>query len=186
MPRRRQDPIEFRIRAKRIPRGMKPRDYLESIYVATAGIDLPDNLKVELFWRNPETKNGRSRNWQSADFETAVSESNAGFSSALRAVIQRKIDGVRSLPMPERMKVTRKKPASKRKRIPLKRVRVKRKRMVRARPSPRTGKKRTAQSKMLRHGQSVRPLVRVDGRSQRKPRQQPRGKDGRFIKRRKR
>ncbi len=108
MPRKHQAPIEFRIKALSVPRGTDPKLYLRSLLTGIDSGELPRGVKVELFWRNPETKSGRSKNWQSDDFITAVSESNAGFASSLRAVIQRKLyDGVRH-EAPAEMIVTKK------------------------------------------------------------------------------
>jgi hypothetical protein len=109
MPRKIQTPIEFRIRALKVPLSMSPDTYLRSLLDGLRSGELPRGVGVELYWRNPETHSGRSKNWQSDDFLNAVAESNGGFASALERVIKRKLSGDEMMPPPKRMVVRKKK-----------------------------------------------------------------------------
>jgi hypothetical protein len=108
MPRKIQTPIEFRIRALKVPRSMNPTAYLRSLLDGMQSGELPRGVGVELYWRNPETHSGRSKNWQSDDFLNAIAESNGGFASALERVIKRKLAGGEQMPPPKEMKVRKK------------------------------------------------------------------------------
>jgi hypothetical protein len=108
MPRKIQTPIEFRLRALAVPRSMNPTTYLRSLLYGMQSGELPRGVKVELYWRNPETHSGRSKNWQSDDFLNAIAESNGGFASALERVINRKLAGGEQMAPPKEMKVRKK------------------------------------------------------------------------------
>lgn len=112
MPRKIQTPIEFRIRALKVPRSMSPPNYLRSLLDGMQSGELPRGVKVELYWRNPETHSGRSKNWQSDDFLNAIAESNGGFASALERVIKRKLSGGEQAPPPKKMVVRKKRKAT--------------------------------------------------------------------------
>jgi hypothetical protein len=87
---------------------MNPKTYLRSLLDGMQSGELPRGVKVELYWRNPETHSGRSKNWQSDDFLNAIAESNGGFASALERVINRKLAGGEQMPPPKEMKVRKK------------------------------------------------------------------------------
>lgn len=159
MPRQLNTPIEFRIRALKVPRGVSGKSYLRTLLdsMSTPENPLPRGFQVELFWRNPEVSAGRSKNWQSNDFLSAVSDSNAGFASALRGVIQRKLYGGVQHEAPKKMMVRKKRKG-------VRKYEIKKRRTI----------KRVS-----------RGIVRAPAPA-RKPRKPYRGADGRFKKRPKR
>ncbi len=125
MPRKRRNaPLDLRIRALRVPRTMSPDTYLRSLLRGMESGDLPRGLDVELYWRNPETRSGRSKNWQSGAFLDVVADSSEGFSTLLRRVLQRRLHGGIQRVKPVRPKVRRKpQQKTKRKLKPFRKVR---------------------------------------------------------------
>lgn len=186
MPRKRQAPIEFRIKALKVPRGTDSVRYLRSLLTGMDTGILPRGVQVELFWRNPETMSGRSKDWQSDDFLNAVSESNAGFASALRTVIQRKIyGGFRPAP-PEKMIVRKKRKPVKGKfkkqtllkktaRVKTKRASKLRKAVAKSRQPIGRRRKSATQGPVPQTGKGILPVVRRRRRVARRGRS-PKGK----------
>lgn len=85
--------INFRIQALKVPRGIRPDDYLRALLRSMETGSLPRGLDVQLHWQNPETRSGRSKGWQSDAFLEAVADSSEGFNTLLRRVIQRRLHG---------------------------------------------------------------------------------------------
>lgn len=101
MPRgryRRTNPLEIRVVALRIPKSrVSPLGYLRALLQAVDTETLPRGWQVELHWRNRETSAGRTAEWQNGPWSEVLADSNAnglGFSTALRRILQRKIQEV--------------------------------------------------------------------------------------------
>ena len=90
--RRRKNPLQLKIRPVSIPRGIATQEFLEVLHGAVRGGDLPDDWEVEISWRNPATKKGRSAHWQTNDFAQAISESSSGFATAVEHAIESKME----------------------------------------------------------------------------------------------
>ena len=93
MPRkkRKQSRIELRIQAVKRPKRMKPTTFYAALLRAMDSGEMPRGIDVQLHWRNPETISGRSREWQSDEFMTALEDSSEGFSTLVRRAIQRQL-----------------------------------------------------------------------------------------------
>lgn len=94
MPRKNNEnnPLQISIRAKSLPKSIKPKRYLQRLMeVISEGRELPSGWDVELSWRNPKTKHGHTKRWQTADFETAVSDSRAGFNALVFDALSRRL-----------------------------------------------------------------------------------------------
>lgn len=89
--RKRKNPLQVRIQLVNKPVRMKPKTYLRTLLQAISTGEMPDGLEVELHWRNPATRQGRTKNWQSDEFTNAISESSAGFAGVVRRSIERKL-----------------------------------------------------------------------------------------------
>jgi hypothetical protein len=85
------NPLQIRLRARSIPKISPKRFYQRLIQHMTQGRPLPDSWIVEIGWRNPATKYGRTRRWQYDDFESAVSDSRAGFNDLLHDALVRRL-----------------------------------------------------------------------------------------------
>jgi hypothetical protein len=97
-----KNPLQISMRAISLPRGTSPKKYLTRLlqHIKT-GDPLPPSWDVEISWRNPGVHSGRSKNWQTDDFESAVSESSDGFNSIVAEAIHRKL---RRLPLEQERK----------------------------------------------------------------------------------
>lgn len=91
MPRKRNARLEIRVQLLKKPRSMDPDSYLRAILRGVDTGTLPRGLDVELHWRNPETRSGRSRQWQSGPFSEVIQDSSQGFGTVLRRMIQRRM-----------------------------------------------------------------------------------------------
>jgi hypothetical protein len=81
----RKNPLQTKIRARSLPRGVTPDIYRRTlIAVARGEREMPDGWEVDISWRNPATKKGRSRHWQTDEFSSAIENSNSGFSTAVQ------------------------------------------------------------------------------------------------------
>lgn len=110
--RRKPRPIQVRIRRESLPRGVSPDEYWSTLReAASSGGELPDDWEVRIEWRNPTTKTGRSKDWQSNDFSQAIGESSAGFAMVVGNAIDQKISDLGIDAGPRRRKA--KKPAAK-------------------------------------------------------------------------
>lgn len=80
MRKRRRNPLQVRVNAIRLPKRLKRSTYLKRLLDAiSSGEDLPRGWQVEIEWRNPATKNGKTKHWQADDFVDALANSSAGF-----------------------------------------------------------------------------------------------------------
>lgn len=94
MPRKtnKNNPLQVRMRARSLPKGTTPKKYLQRlIQHITEGRPLPESWDVEIGWRNPETKIGRTRKWRYDGFEDAISDSREGFVSLIQDVLVRRL-----------------------------------------------------------------------------------------------
>ncbi len=88
----RKNPLQIRVEAISIPKRIKPLVYMrELIHAVDTGEDLPRGWSVDIHWRNPATRSGRTRHWQSDEFSGAVADSSAGFRTLLRRMLVRKL-----------------------------------------------------------------------------------------------
>lgn len=86
------NPLQIRLRARSLPKGVSPKRYLQRLIKhMTEGQPLPESWDVELGWRNPKTKHGMTRKWRYDDFESAVSDSREGFNALLHDVLVRRL-----------------------------------------------------------------------------------------------
>jgi hypothetical protein len=100
------NPLEFTFRRVRGPAGATQREILQAaLYKIEHGEDKPGWEIGELGWRNPETQQGRSKNWQYADVQEALGASSKGFGDLLRAYLEGEIE---SRQAPPRRRRTRK------------------------------------------------------------------------------
>lgn len=90
------NPLQLRLQAVSIPKGVTPERYLKGLLRATVTGELPRNWEVLIHWRNPATAHGRTKNWQSSEFTEALGDSSAGFTSTVRLMIQQKLMELRS------------------------------------------------------------------------------------------
>lgn len=66
---RRVNPLQLRVRAVSLPKRLKPVTYLKTlIHSLDTGEPLPSSWDVEIHWRNPKTRSGRTRHWQNDEF----------------------------------------------------------------------------------------------------------------------
>ena len=61
--------------------------YLTGLKRAVRTGVMPEDWEVNLSWRNPDTKKGRTKEWQTGDFETVLAESNDGFRKAVMNIL---------------------------------------------------------------------------------------------------
>jgi hypothetical protein len=98
MAKQRRNPLEISIRALSLPKGVKPARFIrELIRASDTGEDLPRGWDVEIGWRNPATRSGRTRHWQFDEFSAAVADSSPGFNTLLRRILVRKLARARGL-----------------------------------------------------------------------------------------
>ena len=98
MPRKNNDnnPLQIKLRAKSLPRTVTPTKYYQRLLqFLTEGRELPRAWIIELHWRNPGTKHGMTKRWRFDDFESAVSDSRAGFNALLEDAIRRRLVRIR-------------------------------------------------------------------------------------------
>lgn len=91
---KRSNPLQVRIQARSVPKGMSPKQYLRALLRATSGAELPRGVEVELHWRNPKTKNGKTKIWRHEEFEDAIAGSSLGFVNVVRRAIMRRLGRV--------------------------------------------------------------------------------------------
>jgi hypothetical protein len=61
---------------------------------------LPEDWEIDLSWRNPETKKGRSANWQEGEFMEVVQSSSKGFTTVLKRILRQSLAKARREPLP--------------------------------------------------------------------------------------
>lgn len=86
------NPLQIRIEAVSIPARMSPQSYLKHLlnYVRH-GVEFPRGMEVNLHWRNPETKQGRTKNWQEDEFQDAFIDCSEGFRGMVEGAILRQL-----------------------------------------------------------------------------------------------
>ena len=93
MPRKsnRNNLLQIRVKARSIPKSVKPKRYLQILLDVIDGRrnDVPPLWDVALFWRNPGTKHGLTRLWREDSFTDAVNESRSGFVQIVRSELVR-------------------------------------------------------------------------------------------------
>lgn len=88
--------LQVRIEALSVPARMKPETYLKTLLNVLGGRqEMPENLDVELHWRNPNTRQGRTKQWQSGEYTEVLTDSSSGFSSVVRRAIEGQLKKVR-------------------------------------------------------------------------------------------
>lgn len=98
MPRKnnRNNPLQLSLKARSLPKGVTPKKYFGRLLDHIRfGTPLPASWNVEVSWRNPGTKSGRTRRWQTDNFEDAVADSREGFNALLYDAIYRKFRSAR-------------------------------------------------------------------------------------------
>lgn len=86
-----RNPLQLKLRARSLPRGVTPRKYFGALLNHIKyGAALPESWEVEVGWRNPKTRAGRTKRWQYDDFENAVADSREGFNALLYDAIARR------------------------------------------------------------------------------------------------
>ena len=86
------NPLQIRLKARSLPRNLSPKRYYQRLIQAiTEGRELPASWVVEIGWRNPGTKHGRTKRWQYDDFESAVADSREGFNMLLHDALLRRL-----------------------------------------------------------------------------------------------
>lgn len=96
MGKKRKNPLKIQVKPISLPRSVTPTRFFRGlIHALDTGQDLPRSWDVEISWRNPNTRSGRSRYWQTDDFNDAIADSSAGFSRLLRRMLVRRLRGVR-------------------------------------------------------------------------------------------
>lgn len=82
------NPLQIKIDVVSLPRRVKPETFHKRLLAAIdSGEDLPRGWNVQISWRNPATKNGRTKNWQTDEFTDALSNSSAGFRNVAKRAI---------------------------------------------------------------------------------------------------
>lgn len=80
------------MQAVSLPRRVKPEAYLRALIRSVdTGESLPRGWEVQIHWRNPATRSGRTRYWQDDEFAGAVADSSAGFNTLLRRMLVRRL-----------------------------------------------------------------------------------------------
>ena len=88
--RRKPRPLNLKVHVVNLPEGTTKGEYLSALAEAVLTHELPDGYEVELSWKNPTTKKGRSREWQAGEFTEVLSDSAAsspGFAMAVSNAI---------------------------------------------------------------------------------------------------
>ena len=84
MPRKNNDknPLQIRLQTDSLPKSVTPKQYYRRLLEhIVKGTPLPSKWEVNLSWRNPNTLLGRTKDWQTDDFESAIADSRSGFVS---------------------------------------------------------------------------------------------------------
>lgn len=92
------NPLQIRVKAASLPRGVTPRRYVGVLldFIDGDRDELPMGWDVRLAWRNPRTISGRTKHWQVDSFEDAIGESRSGFVSIVRSALVRALKAVQS------------------------------------------------------------------------------------------
>jgi hypothetical protein len=100
MKKTRNNPLQIKIKAQAMPVGVGSEEYLTTLLESVDSGVLPEDWDISIAWRNPATKQGRSRQWQEDEFMGALAASSSGFMTAVKRVIRRGLAKVRREPLP--------------------------------------------------------------------------------------
>jgi len=87
-----------------VPRGVDPETYVLTLIEAAENEHLPSKWDIELRWRNPDTKRGRTQEWQSGEMLEVLNDSASGwgpgFATVVVRVLLRELARIRREPLP--------------------------------------------------------------------------------------
>lgn len=81
--------IEVNISKISIPEGTTRKQYFQTLKRGLSDGELPDGWEIDIAWRNPDTKVGRSKDWQQGDWQSVLEASTEGFKQVVKNVIKR-------------------------------------------------------------------------------------------------
>jgi hypothetical protein len=85
---RRSNPLQINVHKVALPPGVTASEYFAGLKKAVKTKTLPDGWEVDIEWRNPATKQGATRNWQSGEWGDVLRNSRAGFATVLNRIIK--------------------------------------------------------------------------------------------------
>lgn len=86
------NPLNIRVQAVSLPKKTSPKLYLQKLLrFIDNGEPLPRSWDVRLHWQNPETRAGRTKDWQEDYFQDAIENSRSGFVGIVRGSILRQL-----------------------------------------------------------------------------------------------
>lgn len=86
------NPLQMKLRVNNLPKNVSAKRFHQRlIQHIVQGDPLPSSWDVEIGWRNPNTKHGRTKRWQYDDFENAIADSREGFVNLVHAVLVRRL-----------------------------------------------------------------------------------------------
>ncbi len=92
MRKRRSNPLQVKIKPVALPRVRSRVKYLEGLLQAIEAGEMRDGWEIEVEWRNPETKVGRSAEWQSDELINALESSSDGFRGVVYRTVARELE----------------------------------------------------------------------------------------------
>lgn len=81
--------LEINVSKISIPEGTTRRQYFQTLKRGLREKQLPEGFAIDIAWRNPETKKGRSKDWQQGEWGDVLGESSDGFRKLVTNVIKR-------------------------------------------------------------------------------------------------
>jgi hypothetical protein len=81
------NPLEINIKKVYLPPGTTGPEYLAGLKRALQTKKLPEDWVVNLEWRNPNTKSGKTKHWQSGDWNNVLRKSRSGFATVVGRVL---------------------------------------------------------------------------------------------------
>ena len=85
---RKNNKLQVKVKRVELPAGTTTAEYLKGLLRGMKTGELPEGWDVRLAWRNPDTKKGRSKNWQEGDFNQVIRESRSGFATVVRRILR--------------------------------------------------------------------------------------------------
>jgi len=85
----RRNPLQIRVRRIRVPKELSATAYLDGLMDAVRTRHLPVGWHVEIGWRNPAVKKGKSRDWRYREFTDTLRRSRGGFATVVYRVLRR-------------------------------------------------------------------------------------------------
>lgn len=80
---RRSNPLQISIRKVSLPEGVTAPEYIAKLRKALRTKELPDGWEVDIAWRNPNTKKGRTKDWQQGSWGEVLQASRSGFATVV-------------------------------------------------------------------------------------------------------